>query len=141
MCEVGGSGEVAEVWSVEYRRARKQYECDSCWAPIKVGDAHQVYSALGDGIWSRSRACVVCTLAQQEFGEAHRFYPTPSYLIETLQDCIVDNDDRHDRWRPLLAVLLRRRRTSRIARKHLAQLWARMREHRTHQPSTKEGGK
>jgi len=58
MCDV--DGDAADVWRENRQRARKQYQCCECGAPIPAG-VHYIYiAALVDGRWSRYRMHAEC---------------------------------------------------------------------------------
>lgn len=53
-------GDPADVWIERRRRARKQWKCVECRAPIPPGCAYIETSYLSDGSWGRDRSHVEC---------------------------------------------------------------------------------
>lgn len=118
MCEVSFD-DYAEVWDEEPRRAGKPHVCDACGMPIAKGEPHLSHASLFEDGWTRERMCFACWWARETFVEAHKVNFTPGVLIETLRDCIIDNEDHEDPWRPVLASILARHRRSAAWRRHL----------------------
>lgn len=104
--------EPCTVWRETPRVARKRHECDGCGAVIQPRDAYVRHFDVFDGQASDEAMCSVCWFARQQFIDAHGQGFGPSYLMEALQECIGENDDDEDEWRPVLATLKRRFRAS-----------------------------
>jgi hypothetical protein len=111
MCSIEGE-EQWTVWRELPRVAGKQHRCDGCWSIINKGEPYLSHANLFDGHWTSQKACLVCWGARSVFSAAHGWWEEPSRLIERLRECVGTNDDEEDEWRPVLAGVLRRYRTS-----------------------------
>ena len=120
MCSYGDL-DLCSVWREEPRKARKAHECDGCGAGIAPGDVYLVHANVFDGTATTEKMCAACWCVRQSFVEAHGQSRPPSALAEMLRDCIGENDDADDQWRPLLASVLRRYRISPGRRARLAK--------------------
>jgi hypothetical protein len=113
--------EPCSVWRETPRKAKKSYKCSGCGITIQPGEAYLENFSVFEGEASTEKACFGCWAAKQQFAEAHGQDFAPSHLIEFLQDCIGENDDEEDVWRPVLAAVLARYRTSDQRRSRLAE--------------------
>lgn len=114
MCEIGGDDH-ADAWEDRVLTARKVHVCDGCGSRIAPGEKYLRFWSVTDGNHCSEKGCAACWFTRQAFGEAHSFYVVPSYLHDSLRDCIDEDDD--EGWRIALAALLRRkRRAAREAR-------------------------
>lgn len=119
--------EPCDVWEEEPRimsRAHfkgRPHECDGCGSIIKRGDPYLAHSNLFEGKWSREKMCFACWWSLEVFAEAHGQRFAPSMLWGQLQDCIGENDDPLDEWRPHLAALKKRFRASAQGRRRAAR--------------------
>lgn len=114
MCDWGdpGDGDAWKVWTEHPVKARKEHRCDGCYASIAPGDIYlRHFSVVGQSP-TQERACAACWAAREQFHGAHGWWYAPSYLIQSLRDCIGENDDEEDEWRPVLAAVLKRYRVS-----------------------------
>lgn len=128
MCDVDLDGERCAVWeegpavmSTETFKGRS-HECSCCGATIHRGEVYLRHSNLFEGNWSRERACFACWWSREAFAEEHEGlrWP-PAQFDEMLWNCIIDNRDRRDPWRPHLAAIYRRRRMSPMGRRIAAR--------------------
>jgi len=110
MCEI--DGDRAELWRDTPRVARKQHACDGCGATIVAGAHYLEHFDVFEGSTTSERVCFGCWAAYQQFADAHHFWFSPGRIIEQLRDCIGENNDEDDVWRPVLASVLRRYRVS-----------------------------
>jgi hypothetical protein len=101
------------------RTARKEHACSACGATIHNGEAYCYVSYVGDSTARSEHECFPCWWTRAEFREAHGAFPIPSFLWEELKACI--EGDRTSEWRPRLAALERRWRTSTVGRRELAR--------------------
>lgn len=119
MCSTGDLGSCA-VWVNTFRTARKRHECDACAATIEPRSPYLEHFHIFEGRPEKEKICAPCTLVWHEFSDAHEMSPTPGSLLGTLKECVCENDDDEDQWRPMLAGLLKRFRSSARGRRHLA---------------------
>lgn len=107
MCQVyDGDLETAKVWNETPRRAAKLHHCVGCGAPIRPGEAYLDHRSYLDSWWTEA-GCFWCWWARKMFHDAHGGLMFMfSTLEQTLRDCIGENDDPLDVWRPVLAALL-----------------------------------
>lgn len=59
------SGERADVYSVETRKARKQHRCYECQGSIRAGEVYERVATLYDGSWDTARTCCRCLDVRQ----------------------------------------------------------------------------
>lgn len=101
-----------DAYADKFVVAKKEHPCTACGVRIQPGAQYLKHAHLYDGEWYRENACFACAAALHEFNEAHAVGTSPRMLEETLRNCIGDNDDKEAEWRPWLAGLLKRFRTS-----------------------------
>lgn len=101
------------------RIARKEHSCSGCGATIRKDEAYCYVSYVDDYRGNSEKECFPCWWTRAEFRVAHGAFPLPSFLWEELKECI--DGERTSEWRPRLAALKRRWRTSPIGRSELAQ--------------------
>lgn len=124
MCSTGDL-EPCAVWQEFPRRARKPHACGPCDSIIPPGDYYLVHFSIFDGEVTSEKVCFACWWAREDFCRAHgdgQLFQ-PSGLISALQDCVGENDDPEDRWRPVLAAILRRHRVAPRAREFQRRRW------------------
>lgn len=131
MCDYDGDAEPCTVWreepaimSTAHFKGRP-HECDSCGTTIARGDPYLRHANLFEGRWSSEKMCFACWWSREAFFEDHGSYQPPSGLWNMLQECIGENDDPLDKWRPHFAALKRRFRLTPQGRAH----WARQKEY------------
>jgi hypothetical protein len=114
MCSIDFDGDAWEAWSeTPVYSARKPHRCNGCGLTIPPGASYLRVFYVGDRAQTE-RACVGCWAALHTFCEAHGVDSlAPGDLDFWLRDCIGENDDEEDVWRPVLAGLLRRKRWAR----------------------------
>lgn len=113
MCQISHEdGDEAKVWAETPRRAATVHHCAGCGAAIRPGEAYLDHRSFSDSWWVEA-ACFWCWWAREMFAEAHgrRFFVF-SELLDRLRECIGENDDEGDVWRPVLAALLWRHHRS-----------------------------
>ncbi len=113
--------EPCTVWRNTPRVARKAHECDCCSAPIAPATPYLDHFNVVDGSANTEKLCSACWFAWMQFGEAHEQMCTPSGLFQMLRDCVGENDDEEDVWRPVLASILKRYRLTPGGRRQLAR--------------------
>lgn len=113
--------EPCTVWRQTYRTARKAHECDACGGPIAPKDPYLDHFDVFEGEVSSQKICAPCTIVWNAFSKEHGGAPHPGSLIETLEECIGERDDDSARWRPLLAGILKRWRTTAGGRRALTR--------------------
>lgn len=59
MCD-GYDDEGPEVWSEQWRTARKEHRCYACRETVRPGDRYHVFRSLFDGRWSTTKHCARC---------------------------------------------------------------------------------
>lgn len=130
MCSVDSDDtETAKVWCETPRRAAKLHHCAGCGVPIRPGEAYLDHRSFSDGWWTEA-ACFWCWWTRDMFVDAHGSQLFVfSQLHQTLLDCIGENDDPEDVWRPVLAALWWRHHRSpahlrRIHRREVARALA-----------------
>jgi hypothetical protein len=111
MCDVP-DGDGCDLWHEKARVARKAHECSACGSVIRPGDVYLVHFSLYEGDTNNEKCCFACWWAREQFEEAHECGIAPSALIDFLRECVVENDNRRDPWRAVLAPVLARYRTS-----------------------------
>lgn len=110
MCTIDIGDDCATVFRDQIRRARKEHTCDSCQCTIAPGDKYLSHASLHDGHWSSSKICKDCDEIRDAFARAHDYFPFPSTLEETLEECIAEGDEESDTvWGPMLARIQARR--------------------------------
>lgn len=113
MCSI--DGDYSEFWTESKVTARKTHDCDCCSGLIRPRDEYWKHFSVHDGSPYSAKMCACCRGARQEFGEEHRFFPTPGALPEMLAACFREEHREHwtpqdKRWRQLLAGIKRRGR-------------------------------
>lgn len=108
-----------EVYCEGPRTARKEHTCIGCGVVIRAGEAYCYVSYVSDGSASSEKECFACWWTRAAFRDDHGAFPMPSFLWEELRDCI--DGERSNPWRPHLAALERRWRTSSVGRQQLRQ--------------------
>ena len=109
MCSLDSEG-VCEVWREVPRMARVQHVCDGCGYVIAPRTAYLAHAHVYDGSAASEAMCFGCWWAREVFAEEHNLIPTPSYLWRDVADCL--EGDRLSPWRPLVAGIKARWRTS-----------------------------
>lgn len=118
--------EPCDVWEESVHLARKEHVCSSCCLPIRPGDAYLSHFQVFEGEPFREKMCFVCWLAREEFAESHGVRCLPSALDDLVRSCIDDGLAKAGNpWRPVLAVILRRFRGSRMRKIAMAARWTR----------------
>lgn len=97
MCDLSHE-ETSQLWLVSFPRARKEHHCETCDCAILPGTKYARTKSLYDGYWSSFSACMKCHGIGEKFGKAHRLIPTPSSLVEYLDQCINERDGDVRRW-------------------------------------------
>lgn len=115
MCSFGDL-DPCQVWRETPKvvaRPRKPRNCDGCGTLIAGGVPFIDHFNVFDGEASHEAMCFACWWTREEFAEAHdgNLFP-PGALRNNLHECIGENDDEDDVWRPHLAALLTRYRHS-----------------------------
>ena len=99
MCDID-LGDGCEAWSeTRIKHARKEHRCASCGAHIRVGRSYWRRSYVFDGSAGAEACCDPCWVIAEAFGAAHHQTPTPSSLLDTLEQCIDYDDESAKRWR------------------------------------------
>lgn len=135
MCSVGEL-DPCDVWSEHVVTARKTHECDACDTLIRPGEPYLRHFDLYEGTASNEKMCAACWCIREAFSQAHGVTYQPSSLIQFLGECVLDNDDPEDPWRPLLAAVKRRQRVSARGRAFLRHRWDERRELRARRESS-----
>lgn len=105
MCHVDFDGDYAKVWNETPRRAAREHHCAGCGATIYRGETYLDHRSFSDFWWTEA-GCFWCWWAREMFVEAHgRQSFVFSELESRLRECISENDDAEDQWRPVLAAL------------------------------------
>lgn len=108
-----------KVYREDPRTARKDHSCAGCGSTIHPGSAYCYVSYVVEDSAHSEHECFYCWWTRSAFWEAHGGGSMPSCLWEELRDCV---DGEHSNpWRPHLAALKRRWRTSSIGRMELAR--------------------
>ncbi len=99
----------AKVWVETPRRAAKEHHCTGCGAFIRPGETYLDHRSFSD-YWYSEAACFWCWWSREMFVQAHsaRQYFCIAELERELTDCIDQNDNPEDGWRPVLQALLER---------------------------------
>lgn len=119
--------EPCSAWREAPRIARRHHGCDGCGADILVSHPYLYVSWVFEGSGGNESLCFCCWWEWERFGSHHGTKPMPSDFWGSLQDCITNLDDVSEEaipgWRPALAALKRRWRTSATGRQDLARKW------------------
>lgn len=105
--------EPCDAWNERAVKARKPHRCDACDTLIPAGAHYLRHFHIFEDSLGTERMCADCWMVREAFAEAHGQNFFPSMLIDQLRQCVGDNDDEEDEWRPLLASVLKRYRVSR----------------------------
>lgn len=105
MCEVGADWDGPAVWEKVWRTAKVPHRCSGCGATIQPGDRYEHTSRLWEGKWEREHACAPCASACEAFGRAHEGEPFPSGLRESLEECVLWDENSAAKWGPVLDLL------------------------------------
>lgn len=132
MCDI--DLEPCTVWRETPRKARKERECGCCGTPIRPGDPYLSHFSIYDGEATSDSVCFACWWIRESFAQSHGQSMQPDALEETLRSCI-DEDGRESDWRPEMASLLKRERTTRRGRDHLRRMWERRAEREAPPPA------
>jgi hypothetical protein len=110
MCEIdsGDYNEMAQVWAYRYHKARKQYRCNCCWAQINPGDKYLYHFSAYDGRPDTGRLCMACDAISEKFSDEHGFSLAPSYVRQSIRDCIDYGDEDSEHWHEALAEIDKR---------------------------------
>jgi len=71
----GGGVDTAQVWSPNWRTARKPHACYACGEPIDPGDRYHHVSYVYDGSWGQYHHCARCWTLYQAICDAHDKLP------------------------------------------------------------------
>jgi hypothetical protein len=91
-------------------RARKTYECESCYGLIAPGVEYiRHFSISADGDISVEKMCVPCDTAMTEFANHDGHMSTsPSYFPELVRECIDYYDEESRAWIPMYEAIVAR---------------------------------
>lgn len=64
--------EIADIYNIDRRKARKEYRCYECWAKINKGEKHAVHSILFEGSWDAYRYHEDCAALLEHLVDVHR---------------------------------------------------------------------
>ena len=88
------------VWREEYRKARKPHRCDTCSAPIAVGERYLSVFWVDDGEPRTERQCTPCDEISERFSKEHNVgRACPSSLLYFLDECANHGDEDSKRWK------------------------------------------
>lgn len=107
MCDIEFDGACA-VWEERTVRARKSHRCQCCGLPVEVGEFYLRHFSVYDGDASDEALCFTCWWVREEFEQEHGVGITPSGFFEMLRDCVVNDGDHDNKWRPYLALIQKR---------------------------------
>ena len=107
--------ESCEVWLHSERRARKPHQCVVCLRVIYVGERYTIHFSVMDLVPCCEKVCSFCQAGRLQFKEAHEGMEyTPGYFRQALVDCITEEEESAQTWRPILDEI-DGRRASRVA--------------------------
>ena len=102
--------EPCDVWTETARTARKEHCCSVCGGRIAPGERYTTHFSKSDGGVSSERICGACYTARAEFASAHgEMVPNPSAFEDVLRECIAEDEESEQRWKPMLAAIEGRR--------------------------------
>ena len=126
--------ETADVFTTQYRVARKGHRCHTCGAAISKSERYLVTTTISrGGRPQRTKACCLCATMWEDFRSHHDAYYATNWLSQMLSDCSDDAlsingrrltpkqrldfyaslSEEDKKWRRYLAVLtLRQHRNS-----------------------------
>jgi len=103
-------GETCTVWREErVQRARVRHTCRSCGSQIMPGRSYWKRHMVWDGTADTEACCDPCWAVAEAFGEAHHMTPTPSTLLEYLDQCVDQGEEGAERWRAAAREIRRKR--------------------------------
>lgn len=110
MCVIQTGDISAEVWRESWRKARKQWRCDSCSTAIQPGVRYLSHFSVTEGNPTSEALCAVCFIARAEFCNAHGgFLWSPGSFEIILADCVSEDDESRETWEPMLLGIHNRR--------------------------------
>jgi len=118
MCKIEGSdfdSGPSRITRIE--KSRKQRWCDTCDAELAVGAPYVTVWWVSDGNNHTEVACPACWDANETFAKSHALaWISPGSFLSLLGDCVVDEDDPTDPWRPMLTEIATRLRDNVVRR-------------------------
>ena len=115
MCTVEYENEPS-VWREEHRKARKPHRCDTCSAPIAIGERYLSVFWVDDGEPRTERQCAACNALSARFSEEHKVGTAcPSSLLAFLDECADYGDADSKRWKDATNEIRERNRIARSA--------------------------
>lgn len=115
MCEID-TGDRCEVWDERHRKARKEHKCSCCYRTIMMGELYLVHFSVYEGNCETQKCCAECEFDRHQFSQAHEgWLPQPHYLPEMLDECISEDPDSEEKWKPMLERILASRKTTKEA--------------------------
>jgi len=85
----------ATVYSRRTVRARKEYRCEECCGPIKVGEPHEYVFGVWDSCASSFRTCARCAdLSTWVKNNVPCYCPVHGNLLDSMKEAIEDAYDR-----------------------------------------------
>lgn len=98
--------EVAEVYEVEPRKARKEHICRDCRGTIKAGEIYRYHHGVFDGSGFSDKVCVECDEMRKEF---NRDLPTDEQIcVGQLYEAVFSTWDNLEKMQRFIATKIKR---------------------------------
>lgn len=86
--------EIADIYDIALRRARKEHKCYCCLGKIKPGEHYHAHEVLFDGRWDRMKVCSDCEAMRNKMNKGKRD-PDDMEWPETVQDAAFEYDGQY----------------------------------------------
>jgi hypothetical protein len=99
-----------EVWREYHRTARKGHTCSCCRRAILKGETYLVHFSIFERRPTSEKCCGECEADRKAFADAHGgTLCTPSFLLEMLRECVGEEPESEETWRPVIDRIVARR--------------------------------
>lgn len=83
--------DIAEVYEIENRKARKDHRCGDCCGVIKAGEIYRYHHGVFDGSGFSDKICADCDAIRDEMNKKVDLYE--QVCVGELQDAVFEDSD------------------------------------------------
>lgn len=83
--------DIAEVYEIEKRKARKDHRCEECRGTIKAGEIYCFHHGVFDGSGFSNKICVDCDAIRDEMNKKVGIYD--QVCVGELQDAVFEDSE------------------------------------------------